>query len=119
MQEIISRLRSYQNGVHGPFFLEVAAKLEHMWRSAQPVVPEGCRLVIVPRQPAADETEYRAFLEKFQPDTLRNMIIDLSAAQSKQEDALQLIAAASLGQTGPEARGQLEKVKKIAKGALA
>jgi hypothetical protein len=47
------------------------------------------------------------------------MIIDLSAAQSKQEDALQLIAAASLGQTGPEARGQLEKVKKIAKGALA
>lgn len=40
MQNMIYRLRSYQNGVHGAFFLEVAAKLEHLWLNAQPVVPE-------------------------------------------------------------------------------
>jgi hypothetical protein len=30
MKNMIYRLRSYQNGVHGPFFLEVADRLEEL-----------------------------------------------------------------------------------------
>ncbi|OHD24180.1 MAG: hypothetical protein A2Y38_24825 [Spirochaetes bacterium GWB1_59_5] len=58
MEKMISRLRSYQNGVHGAFFLEVAAKLEHLWRNAQPVVPDGFRLAIVPESAVVEPLRY-------------------------------------------------------------
>lgn len=107
------RLKSYKNGIHGEFFLAVAAEIERLQTLAE------ARLENI-KAMSGYLDDVATALGVPAPGTPVEGIgacWKVMEAIQKRNEALELIAAASLGQTGPEARGQLEKVKKIAKHA--
>jgi hypothetical protein len=114
IQNMIYRLKSYQNGIHGDFFLAVAHELERLQDLSE------ARLENIKAMSSYLDgvAEALGVPNPRTPVEGGGACWEVMAAILQRNEALALIASASLGQTEPEARGQLEVVKKIAKGSL-